>query len=425
MFRLAAEQAALGRRVVTTMTTRIFAGQMALAPACLAAEDEGALFARLPGLLREHGHVLVAGSTDVEADKVAGISPGLVDRLGALADVDCVIVEADGSRRLPLKAPAEHEPVIPQGCTLVVSMAGLDALGAPIAAGYVHRPERVAALAGVAVGDPVTPAVIARVLAHPEGGARNAPAGARLVPFLNKADDHTLLPAAREIARLLLAEPRVDSVAIGATAADDPARGVWARVAAVVLAAGEARRFGSLKQVLPWQGRPLVAHVVAQALACPDIDRVAVTVGAGGEEVETALAGLAVHAVPVPDWQAGQSRSVQAGLSAATGLPAGSLGAVVFLLADQPGVTPALLSALVARHRETLAPVVVPRYQGRRGNPVLFDRSTFAEFASLKGDIGARPVLQAHADEIAWLDWPTPDVVADIDTAADYEALLP
>ena len=66
---------------------------------------------------------------------------------------------------------------------------------------------------------------------------------------------------------------------------------VWGRVGVVVLAAGQGKRFGALKQVLPWRGLPLVAHVADQALACPDIDRVVVTVGAGADQVEAALAG--------------------------------------------------------------------------------------------------------------------------------------
>jgi len=98
----------------------------------------------------------------------------------------------------------------------------------------------------------------------------------------------------------------------------------------------------------------------------------------------------------------------------------GAIGAVIFLLADQPGVTPELLSALVRRHRETLASVVAPRYLGQRGNPVLFDRSTFDEFSQLQGDVGARPILQARQGEIAWVDWPTPEVIQDIDTTDDY-----
>jgi len=96
------------------------------------------------------------------------------------------------------------------------------------------------------------------------------------------------------------------------------------------------------------------------------------------------------------------------------------LGAAIFMMADQPGVTPALLSALIQRHRETLAPVVAPRYAGRRGAPVLFDRAVFAEFAGLRGDVGGRPIIAAHTDEVAWLDWPTPEVIQDIDTPEDY-----
>ncbi|MCX7669022.1 MAG: nucleotidyltransferase family protein, partial [Anaerolineae bacterium] len=194
-----------------------------------------------------------------------------------------------------------------------------------------------------------------------------------------------------------------------------PVREVWGRVAAVVLAAGQGRRFGALKQLLPWHGVPLVAHVADQALACADVDRVFVTIGAGADDVRRGLAGRAVTCVPVPDWAAGQSRSVQAGLRAAQ-----AASAVLFLLADQPGVSPALLSALIQRHRETLAPVVAPRYRGQRGNPVLFDRAVFAEFAALTGDIGARPLIQAHMHEIAWVDWPTPEILQDIDVAEDY-----
>jgi molybdenum cofactor cytidylyltransferase len=94
----------------------------------------------------------------------------------------------------------------------------------------------------------------------------------------------------------------------------------------------------------------------------------------------------------------------------------------VFLLADQPGVTPALLSALIQRHRETLGPVVAPRYRGRRGNPVLFDRQTFPEFEGLEGDAGARSIIQQRYGEVAWVDWPSGDILRDIDTPEDYAA---
>ena len=395
----------------------------------LVTEDEATLLAELPRALDAHRHVIVAGEVIVEQDKVQGVPPDLLDRIAAQPAVDAMIVEADGSRRLPFKAPAAHEPVIPTSATVVIPLVGLDVLGQPLDAKHVHRPQLVAELTGAAPGDPVTPAMIAAVLAHPQGGAKDVPPTARLIPFLNKAEDEATLAAAREIARLLLKQPRIDSVLIGAAQGDDPVREVWGRTGAVVLAAGEAKRFGALKQVLPWRGIPLVAHVADQALRCLDVDRVAVTVGAEAEQVRSALAGRNVSIVPVAGWSEGQSRSVKAGLQALAPrppLPAqqneGAVSAVLFLLADQPGVSPELLSALIQRHRETLAPIVAPRHNGQRGNPVLFDAATFPEFAQLEGDIGARPIIQAHRDEIAWVDWPTPEILQDIDVAADYRS---
>jgi molybdenum cofactor cytidylyltransferase len=425
MFRLAEELAGSGRHVVTTMTTRIFASQMQRAPAFLVLHDEQTLLDQLPPALDKYRHVLVAGNVRVEIDKVAGIPPALAGRIAALPGVDALIIEADGSRRLPFKAPAAHEPVVPPSTTILIPVVGIDVLGRALDAEHVHRPQIVAELAGATLGGPVTPEIVAAVIAHPAGGAKDLPPGARLVPFLNKVESAETLSAARALARLLLAYPQVDSVIIGAAQAAEPVSEVWSRVGAVVLAAGGASRYGELKQLLPWGDVPLVAHVAEQALACQDVTRVAVTLGAGADGVHAALTGAALGAadviqVPVPDWAAGQSRSVRAGLEALRDGGAPPLGGILFLLADQPGVSPALLAALIRRHRETLAPVVAPRYHGQRGNPVLFDRVTFAEFARLEGDIGARPILQAHAGQIAWLDWPTPEIIEDIDTPADY-----
>jgi molybdenum cofactor cytidylyltransferase len=443
MFRLAEELTATGMTVVSTMTTKIFVGQMERAPASLLLCDDGSIPGELEALLAEHRHVLVGCRIGADREKVEGVPPEVVDRIAAagragnrLADV--IIVEADGSRRLPLKAPAEHEPVVPASTTILVPLVGLDVLGQPLDAEHVHRPQLVSALANASIGEPVTPQVVVRVLAHAEGGAKALPAGARLTPLLNKADLD--MDGGQQIARLLLEAPEVDEVLIGAAGTTEPVREAWGRVAAVVLAAGEASRFGRLKQVMPWRDpstgvtRPLVAHVVQQALDCNDVDRVVVTSGSQAGLVDEALAhyGEEVTIIRASKWAEGQSRSVQAGLHAARhasalGRIAGEPSAVVFLLADQPGVSPDLLSALARRHRETRSPIVAPRYQGRRGNPVLFDRATFAEFENLQGDAGARSIIARHAAarpnaEIAWVDWPTDDVLKDIDTPEDFAA---
>ncbi|MCU0510326.1 MAG: selenium cofactor biosynthesis protein YqeC [Anaerolineae bacterium] len=407
MFRLAAELTAAGMTVITTMTTRIFVGQMERAPAHLLLRDEASLFAALPAALAEHGHVLVGGRIGADREKVEGVPPEFVDRLAAGRWADVIIVEADGSRRLPFKAPAAHEPVVPASTSILAPLVGLDILGQPLDANHAHRPELVAALTGASEGESIT-------------------AAARLVPFLNKVDLPGIQQDAHELAKRLLAHANVDEVILAAAETEAPAREVWDRTAAIVLAAGQASRFGSLKQVTPWRGKPLVAHVAQQALSCADIDTVVATVGAERERVKGALAPYAADGgltlARVEDWAEGQSRSAAAGLRAALATASGPLSAAVFLLADQPYVTPELLSALIQRHRETRALAVAPRFDGKRGNPVLFDRRSFPLFEVLAGDEGGRSILREREGEMAFVDWPTGEILRDIDTPEDYDA---
>ncbi len=426
MFRLAAELTAAGMTVITTMTTRIFVGQMERAPAHLLLRDEASLFAALPAALAEHGHVLVGGRIGADREKVEGVPPEFVDRLAAGRWADVIIVEADGSRRLPFKAPAAHEPVVPASTSILAPLVGLDILGQPLDANHAHRPELVAALTGASEGESITADTVARVLAHPLGGAKGLPDAARLVPFLNKVDLPGIQQDAHELAKRLLAHANVDEVILAAAETEAPAREVWDRTAAIVLAAGQASRFGSLKQVTPWRGKPLVAHVAQQALSCADIDTVVATVGAESERVKGALAPYAADGgltlARVEDWAEGQSRSAAAGLRAALATASGPLSAAVFLLADQPYVTPELLSALIQRHRETRALAVAPRFDGKRGNPVLFDRRSFPLFEVLAGDEGGRSILREREGEMAFVDWPTGEILRDIDTPEDYDA---
>jgi len=441
MFRLARELTAHGLRVVTTTTTRIFVTEMAAAPYHLIAQDEDALLAHLPQTLQQHGHVLIVGGIDVAQNKAYGIEPTLVERFVALPSVDAVIIEADGARMKPFKAPAQHEPVIPSCTTLVVPMAGIEAVGRPLDAASVHRPERIAALAGGALGDPVTPEMVAMVLAHPEGGRRGVPPSARVVPLLNKVEMEEQLATARQVARLLLQvgaglapaqkgdrkgspllleKTPVDNVVLSATEANDPAREVWGRTAAIVLAAGGATRFGQPKLLLPWSGTTLLGQVVDRAIAAASIDEVIVVAGCEGERVAAAVSDRPVRVVVNEAWAEGQSSSVRAGLAA---LPTG-VSAALFLLGDQPEVTPEVIEALVQRHRQTLAPIVVPSYRGQRNNPVLFDRAVFAEMGRLRGDVGGRVLIerfQQSVERVAF-DAPAP---FDIDTPEDYRRFGP
>jgi molybdenum cofactor cytidylyltransferase len=423
MFRLGDELAGEGWRVVTTTSTHIGAHQIALSPHAVILPDEladaptGRLFDHFAHQITNRSPTLLVFEIDPHTDKAGGLRPDVIDGIASLSGVDVVINEADGARTLPFKAPADHEPVIPATTSLVVPLVGIDAVGQPLDRVHVHRPEQVVALTGAALGQLVTPELIAAVLLHPQGGLKNAPADARVVVLINKVHSEARAETAHHLAHLLLENPRIGAVAVGAVQEDDPVREVVSRVAVVVLAAGESRRFGRLKQLLPWgDGGTLLTHAVDVALASKARLVVAV-LGCQADACRAALGDRPVTVIVNPDWAFGQSTSVKAGLAA---LPH-NIGAVLFHLADQPGVTPAVMNALIARHAATLAPVVCPEYQGRRGNPTLFDRDTFPHLKELTGDVGGKPVLMAYAraNQAERVAVNEPGVLQDIDSPQD------
>ena len=227
MFRLAREIAARGERALTTTTTHIFAAQIAQAPAHVVAAD--ATRETVAAALATHGHVLVVGATDAGSGRAGGVSLELFTLLHDWFPDVCLLNEADGSRMRPFKAPAAHEPVIPVETTLVVPVVGADVFGRPLDAEHVHRPELVSALSGAPLGAPITPEVVASVLAHPDGGCKNVPAGARVVVLINKVETLPDRKPARDTAERLLRDPAVQGVLLAGVRGDDPVLEICSR----------------------------------------------------------------------------------------------------------------------------------------------------------------------------------------------------
>lgn len=189
-------------------------------------------------------------------------------------------------------------------------------------------------------------------------------------------------------------------------------------VAAVLLAAGGSRRMGQSKQLLPIDGQPMVRRV-AQTVCQAGLAQVVVVVGAEGDRVARALAGLDLEIVHNQAWAQGMSTSVRAGMEALRP----EIEAALLVLADQPGLTIDALAALVEAYRATRAPIVAPYYRGRRGNPVLFARSLFADLGQVEGDQGGRALLVRHEQEVARVDLDDAAILLDVDTRQDYEGL--
>ncbi|MGH7626382.1 MAG: nucleotidyltransferase family protein [Gemmatimonadaceae bacterium] len=183
--------------------------------------------------------------------------------------------------------------------------------------------------------------------------------------------------------------------------------------AAVVLAAGASRRFGTQKLVVPIDGKPVVRWTAERVLAAR-VEDVVVVLGHEQEAVRSALGGLPVRTVVNDRWRDGMSTSIAAGLAA---LAPATRGALI-VLGDQPGVSTRVLDDLIAAHEASSGSIIVPAYRGIRGNPVLFPASLFAEVMETAGDTGARDVVVRHADRVRQLDFDI-SMPPDIDTSAD------
>ncbi len=197
-------QLAAAGRVALTTTTRMGADEVGRFELRCTTADPAVVARSLagPGLL--------AIVVDDDGRKATGPAPEEVDALFRARVLDHLLVEADGARRRPFKAPAAHEPVIPAASTLVVVVMGADALDGVIAE-VCHRPERVAELAGLAPEDRLDVETAARVIGHEHGGLKGVPPDARVVVAITKVDPDRRTHA-EEIARLLDGHRRIERV---------------------------------------------------------------------------------------------------------------------------------------------------------------------------------------------------------------------
>ncbi len=187
MLRLARALAKSGARVIVTTTTHIFP------PDGINVTNPSSLEEAHKTLQRES---LVCFAKPVERGKLS--APDLTfAQMEPLADY--ILTEADGSRRHSLKAPAEHEPVIPPQTRLVIAVAGLDGVGQLIR-DAAFRPALYATLCGKSEEDVVTPRDIALVLSHPQGQRKGLPDSARFAILLNKLDDEERTKTALAVA---------------------------------------------------------------------------------------------------------------------------------------------------------------------------------------------------------------------------------
>ena len=186
---------------------------------------------------------------------------------------------------------------------------------------------------------------------------------------------------------------------------------------AVILAAGGAKRFGALKQLLEFEGESLLRRAVklANEIVC---ERTIVVHGPKATKCQREIAGFPATSVVNEYWEYGVASSLKLGIRS---LPADATAALI-ILCDQPLVRAPQLQALIARWTGNRERIVAGTYAGTAGVPAIIPRKYFSEVMELAGDQGAKAVLGAHESEI--LQVPVPEAEMDIDTQEDYTRIL-
>ena len=369
IFAWARELAAAGKKVVITTTTHMYR----------------------PERMEEEGIRIVAQDDPERPGKVMAPPSDVLDSLRETADV--VLIEADGSRRMPLKWPAPWEPVIPDYTDFTVCVAGLSALGRRTA-DVVYRADE---LPDRLKRETVDMNLIHAVMSSRDGGQKGVRGEFRV--FMNQVDDDTDRLAAAFRLQQIFAVLGIQSA--WGSLLEVP------RIAVILEAAGNSSRFGSNKLLhIMEDGRPMSASILEAARSVDAYRKILVT---QYDEVAAMAPDFKVVMNDRPDL--GISRSMQLGLKAA-----GDADAYMFCVCDQPGITKATLERLIEAYKKGTAGIVSLAWQGRMCNPKIFSSRYREELMALSGDTGGRQIIASHADDILLVEAACEEEVRDIDS---------
>jgi molybdenum cofactor cytidylyltransferase len=187
-------------------------------------------------------------------------------------------------------------------------------------------------------------------------------------------------------------------------------------IVAVVLSAGESSRMGRPKALLPIGEESFLERIV-RSLKRIKVEKIVVVLGHNAADIKTKIAHLPVTIVVNPDYAQGQLSSL---IAAIRSLQAEKVDGILVHLVDHPFVNPGLVNRMIDRFYESKKLIVVPKWKGRRGHPVIFSSRLFGELLRAPLDEGAKSVVHAHADDTLEVETDQAGITFDIDTPEDY-----
>ena len=369
LFAWARELADAGKKVVITTTTHMYR----------------------PAPVEDENIRIVAADDPERADKVTAPPDDILEGLRETADA--VLIEADGSRRMPLKWPAPWEPVVPDYTDVTVCVAGLSGLGQKTADAVYRAEEMPEALKREVVDFNLIHALVS----SRSGGQKGVRGEFRV--FMNQVDDDLDRLAAAYRLQQFFAVLGIQS-AWGSLKAEP-------RIAVILEAAGNSRRFGSNKLLHAMEdGRPMISSILDAVRPLDVYKKIIVT---QYDEVADLASGFEAVMNDSPDM--GISHSMQLGIEAA-----GDADAYMFCVCDQPGLKASTIERLIEVYKKGTAGIVSLSWQGKMCNPKIFSSRFRNQLMSLSGDTGGRQILAANSADLLLVEADSEDEIIDIDS---------
>ena len=402
IFRMMEELTAAGKKVLITTTTH-----MAYEPDRPFAEDGDMI--SIKQNLEEYGYT-IAASLDREKHKIGTLSEEKLKEIKVLADV--ILIEADGAKRYPLKVPASWEPVIWEQTDLVIAVAGLDAVGRSIR-DVCHRPECVADFLGKETEETVTEEDILKIVTATVA-LRKCVGGRQYRVLLNKADIPGKSQASERIADRLeeqgipaawgsLREKEYHICGKSETerkrAAQMPSKRV--KLALIMLAAGNSRRFGSNKLIYEVDGMPMYLRTLRQLQKAAEKisdSRIILVTQMQQSEIIEAAKEIGAEALINPQPERGISSSMQIGLESAK-----DADACLFTVSDQPWLTAETIIALYDAFQSENKGMACTVRGEKTGNPCIFSKKYYRELMEITGDKGGKQIIKRYPEDVTYL----------------------
>lgn len=404
MFKLGKELLSKGKKVLISTTTAIFKPRKDCYENLYLTKNTD-----YKDIRGSASGLTIIGKEISKNGKLMGISGEIIDEIFKMKTFDYIIVEADGSKRKSIKAPASHEPVIPSLSTQIIALIGMDCLYKKIYEENVHRADKFCSVTNSKIGDLITEDTIYSLIISKDGIFKGSPIKSKKHLILNKVENEERERVCQEIKDKALLN-KIDINIISGS------MGKQARVTGIIMASGFSRRMKTDKLLLKLGDKTVLERVIDACMAS-QLDEVLVVYRS--EKIKDIANSYDLKVVLNEKASRGQSESIKVGIN---NIDSNTDG-IMFIVADQPLLDSETIDVLINKFKTHQGQIIIPRYGETTGNPTIFPATFKDQLNSLLGDRGGREIINKNLKLVSYVDVKNHKAGMDMDTAVEYEKL--